>query len=242
MTLSAELYALTHRGNPGDIAFYRRACAGAGSVLELGCGAGRLLAALVRPGRRLVGLDRDAALLGIARRSLGRSVTLLQGDMRRFDLDERFERVLIPYSAFYCLLTKADALSCLRSARQKLCPGGLLVLDAYAADGFHRAGGPEAEEVDRLFSLELRGRSYDVFERSRWQRRRQLLEIVYVYVDRKSGRRIEAALPQRYWLAAQVGPLLAQAGLELVSLAGDFRGRRYSPASSELMVVTARPR
>jgi SAM-dependent methyltransferase len=242
MTLSAELYALTHRGNPGDIAFYRRACAGASSVLELGCGSGRLLTGLVRPGRRLVGLDRDTGLLGIARRSLGRSVTLVQGDMRRFDLGERFQRVLIPYSAFYCLLTKADALSCLRCARRQLCPGGLLLLDAYAADAFHRAGGPEGEEVDRLFSVELRGRSYDVFERSRWRRQRQRLDIVYVYVDRKSGRRLEEPLPQHYWLAAQVGPLLAQAGLELVTMAGDFRGHRYSPARSPSMVVTARPR
>ena len=58
MTLSAELYALTHRGTAGDVGFYRRACAGASSVLELGCGSGRLLKRLARPGRQLVGLDR----------------------------------------------------------------------------------------------------------------------------------------------------------------------------------------
>ena len=46
--LEAELYALTHRGNPGDTEFYARRCAGAGSVLELGTGYGRLLPALPR--------------------------------------------------------------------------------------------------------------------------------------------------------------------------------------------------
>jgi SAM-dependent methyltransferase len=241
MTPPAELYALTHRGNPGDVAFYRRACARAASVLELGCGSGRMLAGLARPGRRLVGLDRDAALLRLARRALGSGAKLVRGDMRSFEFAERFERVLIPYSAFYCLLTKADALSCLRAVRRHLTTDGLLVFDAYAADGFHRAGGPEGEDVDQLFTLTYRRRRYEVFEQSRWLRRRQQLDITYVYVDER-GRRIEQALPQRYWLAEQVGPLLHQAGLELVTLRGDFRGRRYSAAKSELMVVTARPR
>ena len=36
--LSAELYALTHRGNAFDKQFYKRFCAGASSVLELGSG------------------------------------------------------------------------------------------------------------------------------------------------------------------------------------------------------------
>ena len=242
MTLSAELYALTHRGSRGDVAFYRRACGGATSVLELGCGYGRVLTGLARPGRRLVGLDRDAGLLKLARRALGPSAKLLRGDMRGFELGERFDRVLIPYSAFYCLLTKADALSCLRAARRHLTHDGLLLFDVYAADGFHRARGAEGEELDRLFTLALAGRSYEVFEHSRWHRRRQRLDITYLYVDQESGRRIELPLPQRYWLAAQLRPLLRQAGLELVALHGDFRGGRYSPSTSERMVVTARPR
>jgi len=242
MTLAAELYALTHRGHPGDLAFYRRSCRGAKSVLELGCGSGRVLSALRRPGRRLVGLDRDAGLLRLARRSLGSGVDLVRADMTKFELGERFERVLIPYSALYCLLYKADALSCLRSVRRHLTRDGLLLLDAYAADAFHRAGGPQGHQIDWLRTLEHRGRSYDVFEQSRWHRRRQRLEVTYVYVDAKSGRRIEQALPQRYWLAAELRPLFTRAGLEFVSLEGDFRGGRYSPARSELMVVTAGPR
>jgi tRNA G46 methylase TrmB len=47
--LAAELYRLTHRGNPGDVGFYRKLCSGVQSVLELGCGYGRLLAALAQP-------------------------------------------------------------------------------------------------------------------------------------------------------------------------------------------------
>src|SRR5262249_4327605 len=57
--LEAELYALTHRGNPGDTQFYARQCAGVGSVLELGTGYGRLLPALLGAARAVTGLDRE---------------------------------------------------------------------------------------------------------------------------------------------------------------------------------------
>jgi SAM-dependent methyltransferase len=242
VTRSAELYALTHRGNAGDVVFYRRACRGVGSVLELGCGSGRMLAGLTRPGQTLVGLDLDAGLLAIARKSLGRRARLVRGDMRDFELGERFERVLIPYSGFYCLLTRRDALACLRAARRHLTDDGKLIFDAYAADAFHRAEGPTGEELDWLAAIELQGRVYDLFERSRWQRGRQRLDVTYVYRDRRSSRVVELPLPQRYWLASQLRELLSAAGLELEAVHGDFRGHRYSPARSELMVVTARPR
>ncbi|HLT36253.1 MAG TPA: class I SAM-dependent methyltransferase, partial [Enhygromyxa sp.] len=63
----ARLYAAVHDGNPGDVEFYRRRCAGARSIVELGCGDARVLAALAEPGRRLVGVDIDPELLELAR-------------------------------------------------------------------------------------------------------------------------------------------------------------------------------
>ncbi len=39
------LYAELHVGNPGDLAFYREHCVGASSILELGCGYGRVMTA-----------------------------------------------------------------------------------------------------------------------------------------------------------------------------------------------------
>ena len=65
--MSAELYALTHRGNRGDLEFYQRTCRGARSVLELGSGYGRVLTALAGAKRRVVGLERDREFLALAR-------------------------------------------------------------------------------------------------------------------------------------------------------------------------------
>jgi SAM-dependent methyltransferase len=237
--LAADLYALTHRGNAGDAAFYRRFCAGASSVLELGCGSGRLLPALVAPGRRVVGLELDQALRRLARRTAPSGVELTHGDMRKFELGSRFERVVIPFTAFYCLLTREDAIACLRSVRRHLAEGGLLAFDAYAADGFHAESSPrdvDPEELSELVSFEHRGRRWDVFEKSSWDKRRQRLDVTYLY--RSRAREVAIEIPQRYWLSSQVAPLLERAGLELRSLHGGFRKQRFSK-NSPLLVVTA---
>lgn len=241
--LQAELYALTHRGTPGDVRFYREFCRGAKSVLELGCGAGRLLGELPAPGRRLVGLDRDAGLLALARKRLPRGVELVAADMRAFDLGERFDRVLVPYSGFYCLLTRKDALSCLRSIRRHLAPHGKLALDAYAADAFHEDSSADDLPDDALgevVAFEHRGKIWDVYEKSRWSRRRQRLDVTYVYAARRSRSRVEIALPQRYLRGVELGPLLERAGLRLTQLHGGFRDERYRARSSEHLVVVAR--
>ena len=70
MSAAAVFYALTHRGNRGDLAFYSSLCRGARSVLELGSGYGRVLESLASTRRRVVGLERDAALRALSRRNL----------------------------------------------------------------------------------------------------------------------------------------------------------------------------
>lgn len=208
-------------------------------MLELGSGSGRLLPALVARGRRVVGLELDPALLALARRGAPRGVELVQGDMRNFELGASFDRVLIPFTAFYCLLTRADAIACLRCVRRHLAQGGALAFDAYAADGFHAESSPgdvDPEDLSELVSFEHRGRRWDVFEKSAWDKRRQRLDVTYLY--RSRGRELAIQIPQRYFRAEEIAPLLARAGLRLRALRGGFGNQRYSK-SSPLLVVTA---
>lgn len=243
--MKAELYALTHRGNPGDVAFYGDVCRGAKSVLELGSGSGRLLTALAGARRRLVGLELDPELLLLAKRNLRnlppakrKSVRVLHADMRDFALNERFERVLLPYNALYCLLGKRAALACFRSVRRVLEPGGTFALDVWNAEPFQRSPGrPGEDDPAPIATLSHAGRTWDVFERSRVRRAQQRLDVSYVYVPRERGSALEIPIAQRYFLAAEVSELLLQAGFALEARYGDFSGRRFSARSAQLIVL-----
>jgi SAM-dependent methyltransferase len=244
--VSAELYALTHRGNPGDAAFYQRVCRGSQSVLELGSGYGRILRRLAKPERKVFGLELDGELLSLARRSLRelpapkrRSVHLLHGDMRDFVLQAKVERVLLPYNALFCLLSKRDALACFRAARRALVTGGGLALDVWNAEPFHRSASvrEHADERAPIVTLRYGGQTWDVFERSRVRRAEQRLDVDYEYVPRKRVPGCEISIAQRYYLADEIEGLLGRAGFALQARFGDFSGRRFTARSPQLIVL-----
>jgi SAM-dependent methyltransferase len=242
--LEAELYALTHRGNPGDGEFYARQCTGAGSVLELGTGYGRLLPALLGGRREVVGLDREPSLLRTARRQLrgarGR-LTLLEGDMQSFALGRRFDRIVLPYNALYCLLGRRALLSCFRSVCAHLAPGGGFLFDVWAADPFQRRArlrGAHRDEPGAIVTLAHRGQVWDVFERSRLRSAAQRLDVTYTYVSRQRGTQLEIPIAQRYASSRELKELLAAAGLRLCEQWGGFSGQPFGPRS-ELLVAMA---
>lgn len=244
--LEAELYALIHRGNPGDMEFYGRACRKAPSVLELGTGYGRLLPVLSQAAREVVGIELERALLAAARRRLRelpaaqrRRVKLHEGDMQAFDLGRRFQRILLPYNGLYCLLGRRRVVQCFRSVRAHLAPGGLFIADVWAADGFHRHAGSSGYRDDSgpIVSIHRGADVWDVFEQSRLKRRSQRLDVTYTYCSRRRTKRVETRVPQRYLLSGELSELLGRAGLELEAVYGDFKRRPFRVGMEHLIFV-----
>ena len=64
------------------------------SVLDAGCGTGRVAIELARRGVPVVGVDRDASMLATAR-SRGPSVTWIQADLTTLDLGQVFDLVVM---------------------------------------------------------------------------------------------------------------------------------------------------
>jgi len=245
-----ELYALVHRGNPGDVDFYVERCTGH-SVLELGCGYGRLLGPLAQVARRYVGLELDDGLRALAEAALqaldasaAARVEVLGGDMREFDLAERFERILIPYSGLYCLGGKAGVLRCLKAARAHLRDDGRLLADAYAADAFHaeaRPGDLSDDHLEPVCQVQQGRQLLEVYEQSSWNRRAQRMDVTYCY-ELPDGEVVhEGRIRHDYLLSSQLEKLLRDAGFAHVELAEDFDREAPDP-EAELIVIEASPR
>ena len=128
--LAAELYDYTLEDWPGEIAFYRRLARSASSLLEVGCGTGRVSLQLAREGLDILGFDISPQMLEIAKRKSGdrSNVRWVEADMRSFDLGQNFDLVIIPGHSFQFMLTIAEQLFCLRSVRRHIAPSGTLAL------------------------------------------------------------------------------------------------------------------
>lgn len=245
---AAWLHEILHTGNPGDAAFYARACKGAASVLELGSGTGRVLVRLARGAGRVTGLEIDPGMLERARQRLARervaNAALVLGDMTTFALGERFERIAIPYNGLLCLLDDASVASCLRACFEHLAPGGSLFFDVYQPP---RIGPAEAEAIATardaprlLASLEVDGARVEVFERDIWDPPAQRVDAIYRYDIRrgKTFLRAEQTIAQRYLYREQIEAHLRAAGFAAVQIWGGFGGEKLT-ARSDAMIVRA---
>lgn len=131
---TADLYDAALDDWPGELDFYQALAAeatGRGQlILEVGCGTGRVAIRLAQAGNRVVGLDLSVPMLTVARRKSKPSLTVhwWEGDMRSFELSERFGLAIIPGHSFQHMLTAHDQIACLRCIRRHLLPGGKLVV------------------------------------------------------------------------------------------------------------------
>lgn len=119
------------------------------SVLEPGCGAGRMLEALARRGLEVTGIDTSPAMLEIARRRLaaaGLTGEVIEADMTDFDLGRTFDGAICPVNTLMHLPRPALARH-LEAMGRALVPGARYLLQL----GLRNNGGapPSIWEADR---------------------------------------------------------------------------------------------
>ena len=238
-----DLYVSLHTGTDGDRDFYRAVCAGAGRVLELGCGSGRILAALAADVVDLHGLDSSEEALALARENLPASVELHKGEMETFDVGGDFDRVLVPFNGIYCLPDLDSVRRVFERIEKALAADGLLVFDGYAGDPIHEDESFEEgfDDEGEIAAVEARGKRWRVFERSEYERSAQRFTVHYRHVTEDDGEEIIASIRHRYLRLAEARAALLSAGLELLVAHGDFDQSVYD-GHSERMIITAQKR
>lgn len=239
----AEFYDALHRGTPGDLDHYLRFCARASSILELGCGSGRVLAALAAPNRTCLGIDIHTGLLDLARKSLANApnTRVLQQDMLDLKLEPRFDRILLPFCGVYCIESVEDLDRLFAGVARHLTPEGAFVLDTYNADLFHQDDDEPDQEQTPHEHEEIRVRDvcYQVYEQSSWNRDQQRILVSYLHAAKDPSAAKDAGLADEvvtellhhYWLSTQLHDSAKRAGLVSSEAFGDFEGSAWTPDS-----------
>jgi len=137
--------------------------------LELGCGTGRILSKLSDNSTLCVGIDNDFSKLLIARPKLSPiSDLLLKADIGCYTLNQKFDRIIIPYNTLCALGSDIEVENCLRNAGHHLSQCGFLYLDIYTVHASYlktRATMQPLEEEEHLCSFELSNLFISVFHK-----------------------------------------------------------------------------
>lgn len=146
-TASPWLAADVARGAAYDLRFERLASSGThvhgeadlvtslapATVLDAGCGTGRVAIELDRRGVEVVGVDLDPEMLSRAREKAP-ALAWHQADLARLDLGRRFDLVLAAGNVMVFLAPGAHG-AVLRALARHLGPGGLLLAGFSLGDG-----------------------------------------------------------------------------------------------------------
>ena len=244
------------QGVPGDVEFFlgqaKRAHENGHPVLELACGTGRVSIPIARAGVTVVGLDRSASMLArAAEKAEGlANVRWVEGDMREFELPERFGLIFVPFRSFQHLMSIDDQLACLRCVHRHLVPGGRLAIDIFNPDIVqigqwltNRRGGLQRRRED--YATEEEGRVSRAWESREYRPAEQEVRSTFLdeTVDEQGAvvSRRYRDLKLRYIYRYEMEHLLVRAGFEIEALYGDCYAVPFSDTSPEQVWIAVRP-
>lgn len=237
------------RGRTQDVAFYREAAREFGDpILELGCGTGRITMALAQMGKRVTGLDLSERMLEHAARKRSMLYTeerervhLVQADMAKFDLSEKFRLIIIPFRPFQHLLEVKEQMACLECVRKHLMPGGRLILDVFQTDAERMHDPVHMREAPVAEYKTSDGRKVGITERvAAFHRAEQINDVEMIYtIEHPGGKkeRLVFAWPLRYFFRYEVEHLLARCRFRLTGLYGNFDRTPLEDSSPEMIYV-----
>lgn len=242
-----ELYDLEHATYDDDLDLYLPlARAASQSVLELGCGSGRLLIPLARAGSEVTGLDSSPPMLARARAAVdsagvGDRVSLVSGSMVTADqaVTGPFGLVIVGLNSLLHIATAAAQRQTLASARRLLAPGGRLVVDVLnPVPGF-------LQSMERGVQHEgtwLRddGSRVDKFAaRQVFPTEQQIETDLWYDIAGPAGklRRVATSYPMRYLHRAELDLLLEVTGFSSWQVYGSYDLDRFTDDSDRLLVI-----
>jgi SAM-dependent methyltransferase len=214
--------AVQPRAPDAELAWYaQRLPADAGLILDVMCGAGRVLVPLAQLPRKMHGVDASAAMLARCDEKLaaaGAAAPVFRQDVGQMNLPFRYGCAFIGGGAFQLITDPAAAAGALERVRAHLVDPGILVVDCRVpAAAVQRLGAPlvEVQTVKLADGSQIALRSETV-----WTAEAQLVRAANRYAHRRGAQRLaeEHEIVQGTWYApAEIADLVRAAGFRDVT-------------------------
>lgn len=246
----ARFYDLDLGEADADLTMIQQFAARCGSpILELACGTGRVLLPLARQGYQITGVDISPAMLELARgklaaEHLAERVTLVEQDMRKLELEGRFNLVLIAVNSFMHIPSTNDQLKTLYHIRRHLTPSGLLLLDLFNPDLSRLLDMHGQMALDKVMVDPDTGHRLMRFHADKADLGQQTIDVTFVVDDISVEGHVRRTLfpfTMRYLFRYELELLLRHAGFEIEAIYGSYDLDEYTGESEKMIAVARRP-
>lgn len=129
--LACDFYALEMENFSEDCTFFEQVIPKSGTILEMGCGTGRVARHLAHKNRQITGIDISLPMLRLAARHRHPHCSFLCMDMLAPAFRKPFDAILIPYNTLNLFINPDSIRRCLLGCRASLQREGRLVVQLY---------------------------------------------------------------------------------------------------------------
>lgn len=227
-----------------DAGFYASLCEGHNAILELMCGTGRVSLPLLHRGCRMTCVDYSARMLDVFRSKLSGNecVRLIEQDIARLTLNERFDLAFIPFHSIAEITHAPTRAAAIARIYDHLLPGGVFFLSLYnPAYRIRMADG--AEHMLGSFPMP-EGRTLKVLYRNEYNRAEGIIQGEQVYEIRDENGEIETRRLAICFGVIEKEEILCaaqSAGFQLKELYGDYDRNPYTQQSPFMHFLFERP-
>lgn len=248
----AEAYDIADPTDTGGAFYQALAQEAGGSVLEIGCGTGRITIPIAQMGFPVTGLDIVPGMIERARRkSVGLPAEWVVGDGRSFHLDKLFHLIFLTGNVFQFFLTNADQAALLARVRAHLHPDGLFAFETRNPRWPGLAARSEpyegaffyletwAEERSAESYIDAQGRSVQVAHTQAYDHAAQILHLTG-YKRWRDGVQEQTQITRtalRYTFPQELLALLHAHGFAAIRQYGDWSYEPLTEASPSIIVV-----
>jgi len=226
----------------GDVLnFYRQQVARYGEpVLELACGSGRLTIPLANEGVNITGIDISEQMLNLAKLKAsksGVSIRFIQGDIRSFDLGEKFKFIFIPAQSLSHLHTRAEIEDCFSCVVRHLAVEGRLLIEL-----FNSSVRLLARETDRRYTVDQYedpkgGLQVFVTEQVRYDAASQINYIQWFFRDERSNEETVLSFEMRQFFPQEIDALLWYNGFLIEHKYGTYDEGEFSSDAPKQLII-----
>lgn len=237
----SEIYDRVCPGVPGDIEFFVERAKKADSVLEIGCGTGRIYLELLAHGANTVGVDSSSGMLDVlAKRAGERSLVpnTVCDSMTSMDLNRSFDLIILAYRTFMHLLTPEDQQLALQVLKRHLSPNGTIIIDLF---------NPDPERITRS-SYSLLDDSVESQLVWLWEEFDQVAQIVKNIFRLEelnelgeTVRAVSKPFTARYTFPDEFRVLVERSGLTVRAVYADYAGTAFSGTEPAMIWELALP-
>ncbi len=207
-------------------------------ILELCCGTGRLTIPIAKDGYDISGVDYTSSMLKQAKTkaaATGLEIEFIEADIRSLVLPEKYDLIFIPFNSIHHLYQNEDLFKTLKTVKNHLKPGGLLLLDCFNPNiQFMAAGEKEQKEIAEYTTKD--GREVLIKEHMQYENKTQINRITWHYYINGVFDSIQN-LDMRLFFPQELDSYLEWNGFTIIHKFGSFEEEAFNDNSEKQIFV-----